>query len=163
LGTAFGDDPEVRAAEAPAACDTIGAGGYCGIEYGMTAEEAEAAYQGGALYGAEAANEFCYYLQTRKGSYDRALMVNMGKIERVDIKDPTLTLNGVGIATPLDDVEDAFDTTSRSPNKYLENAQDLRVDLGDGVHAVFQEGTDGDVRAWRIGIEPAISFVEGCA
>ena len=53
---------------------------------------------------------------------------------------------------------------ARSPHKYVDGGEYLRVDAprGDAV-LVFETGVDGRVTGWRVGRPPAVDYVEGCS
>lgn len=153
---------EEEKAEMDRACSTVSVEGMCNVAFGMTEEEAREAFPT-ELYGGVQENPSCYYLRPSATSYGRAFMVEGGTVQRVDVRDGSAkTLLGAGVGTPLDEVEAMYEDTQRTPNKYAPANDDLKADLGKGVYAVFEEGSDGKVRAFRVGLEPAVDFVEGC-
>lgn len=150
-------------AAAQAACATLTADGLCNIEFGMSEAEARAAFLG-TLNGDATENSACYYLLPAGAGYGTAFMVVDGTVQRIDIRDTSVaTGSGAKVGMLLDEVDDLYDGGTRTPNKYAPANEDLKVDLGDGVFAIFEEGNQGRVRAYRLGVEPAVSFVEGCA
>ncbi|MGB3624647.1 MAG: hypothetical protein WA989_02395 [Henriciella sp.] len=156
------DDPATVAA-AKEACSTLSADGLCNIEFGMSESEARAAYPGD-LNGDARENTSCYYLLPAGAGYGTAFMMVDGSVKRIDIRDTSVaTAAGAKVGMLLDEIDDLYPGGTRTPNKYAPANEDLKVDLGDGVFAIFEEGNQGRVRAYRLGIEPAVSFVEGCA
>ncbi|MEQ9317403.1 MAG: hypothetical protein RLN72_16250, partial [Henriciella sp.] len=150
-------------AAAEAACATLSAKGLCNIEFGMSDAEARAAFPG-TLSGDATENSSCYYLLPTGAGYGTAFMVVDGTVQRIDIRDTSVaTAAGAKVGMLLDDVDDLYDGGTRTPNKYAPANEDLKVDLEGGVFAIFEEGNQGRIRAYRLGIEPAVSFVEGCA
>ena len=144
-------------------CSTLTPDGICHVEYGMTAEAARAAFDG-ELYGDQPTDTSCYYLRPDEGAYTLLYMIVDGSVERIDVSVPGITTpQGAEVGMPLDDVEALYDTTERIPNKYMPDYEDVRVTLGDGMFAVFEEGEGGIVSAYRYGRPPAVDYVEGCA
>lgn len=153
---------EDERAEMDAACSTVTADGMCNISFGMTPDEAREAFPS-ELYGGPDANPACYYLRPSATDYGRAFMVVDEKIQRIDIRDDSVeTLLGARVGLPLDEVEAMYEDTTRTPNKYAPGNDDLKADLGDGVFAVFETDNSGSVRAFRVGVEPPVDYVEGC-
>ncbi len=169
------DDQSRDIAEAPAPsversgadCSVISTKGLCGVAFGMSAEEAVAAYPGG-LYGpdasAEPASEGCYCLHVAENNYDVGFMMLDGKVERIDARVPTLSTEaGAKVGMPFAEVEALYPDAKRQPNKYMAPIEDLIADLGGGIFAIFEQDEAGAVRAFRVGRAPAAHFVEGCA
>ncbi len=154
---------EAEKAELAEACSTVSADGMCNVSFGMSADEAREAFPA-TLYGDDSQNASCYYLRPSETSYGRAFMIVDGTVERIDVRDKSVeTLLGAGVGVSLNEVEEMYDNTERTPNKYAPANDDLKVDLGDGVFAVFEEDNNGKVRAFRVGQPPAVDYVEGCA
>lgn len=154
---------DAEKAELAEACSTVSAEGMCNVAFGMTADEAREAFPA-ELYGDATENSACYYLRPSQTDYGRAFMVVDGTVQRIDVRDRSVeTLLGAAVGVSLNEVEEMYETTERTPNKYAPANDDLKADLGNGVFAVFEEGNDGKVRAFRIGQPPAVDYVEGCA
>ena len=154
---------ETSATPSNADCTVMSADGFCNVTFGMTETEVRDAYEGD-LIGDMTENTSCYYLRTGEDNYNVLFMIAEGTMQRIDIRDASVSSNaGAAVGMPLDEVEALYDTTSRTPNKYNADIEVLKVELGDGVFGIFEEGEDGTVRAWRYGVEPAVSSVEGCA
>ena len=145
------------------ACATVTVDGLCNIGFGMDEAEAKAAY-GGALSGDAAENTSCYYLLPAGAGYGRTFMMVDGTMQRIDVRDTSVeTMEGAMVGMSLDLVDGLYEGGVRTPNKYAPANEDLKVDLGNDIYAIFEEGNDGKVRAYRVGMEPAVDFVEGCA
>lgn len=153
----------------PASCGQANAQGFCGVVWGMTADEAIKAFPGGLFDSENMRNDpdfsQCYYLTlNRDGDFVAGFMVVEGKIERFDARAPTIaTDKGARVGMKFVDVEALYPGSRREPNHYTAPIEDLTVDLGGGVKAVFEQDEAGLVSSWRIGREPAASYVEGCA
>lgn len=144
-------------------CDTVSAEGFCGIAFGMSEAEARAGFEG-ELFGEPMAGSACFYLRTDEDAYGRAYMLVDGAVERIDIREEGVTTpEGASVGMAVDDVEALYDTTERTPNKYDPEKTVLKATLTHDAYAVFEEGDDGKVRAYRVGREPAVDYVEGCA
>lgn len=149
--------------ELEVACSTVTVDGLCNIGFGMDDAEAKAAY-GGEMSGDGTENASCYYLRPAGAGYGRIFMMVDGSMQRIDVRDTSVeTMEGAMVGMSLDEVDDLYEGGVRTPNKYAPANEDLKVELGNDVYAIFEEGNDGKVRAYRVGKEPAVDFVEGCA
>jgi len=149
----------------PVSTDTVTSRGFRGVEFGMTAREASAAYPGGlvVLGDASAPPGECYYIGPRQGSYAIAFMVVSGSVRRIDIHaDAIETERGAGVGMPLDEVAALYPGARRQPDKYAPRNTNLIAPLDGPAHAVFEE-EDGRIRAYHVGLPPAVDYVEGCA
>lgn len=150
----------------PAACATITADGLCGVEFGMSADEAKEAHLAG-LYdmGDSAAGDesACYYLGPEEGNYDVGYMVESGSVQRIDIRAPgVVTPDGVEVGMSEAEVEDIYPALERQPNKYTDR-DDLIVMMEGGAKLIMETDEAGNVSAYRVGRPPAVDYVEGCA
>lgn len=147
------------------ACGTLTAEGLCNVEFGMTAEEARQAHKG-ELYklgsaGAEPGE--CYYLGPEKGSYDIGYMVTQGTVQRIDVRAPGVaTGEAVQVGMPAGEVEGIYPGLERQPNKYSDR-DDLIVDLEGDAKLIMEVDENGNIGAYRVGLAPAVDYVEGCA
>lgn len=156
------------ATPAKADCGPATREGYCGVVWGMTEAEAAAAFPGGLfdIDNMKADPDFvgCYYLQTAKDNYDAGFMVADGKVERLDMSgDWISTDKGARVGMLFSEVEALYPGAVREPNHYTAPLEDLIVDLGGGVKAVFEQSENGRITAWRIGRTPAVELIEGCS
>lgn len=150
----------------PAACATISSDGLCGVALGMSADEARQAHLAG-LYamgdsgtGEESA---CYYLGPEEGNYDVGYMVEGGSVQRIDIRAPgVVTPEGVEVGMSEAEVEAIYPDLTRQSNKYTDR-DDLIVQMDGGAKLIMETDEAGTVSAYRVGLPPAVDFVEGCA
>ncbi|MEM5516876.1 hypothetical protein WNY37_07930 [Henriciella sp. AS95] len=157
------DTTDTASAETGTDCTSISSAGYCNVSFGLTETEVRDAFDGD-LSGDMSENTACYYLLPDADEYDVSYMMAEGTMQRVDVRAPGVTTSaGAAVGMPLDEVESLYDGGTRTPNKYEPEIEVLKVDLGDDVYGVFEEDADGNVRAYRYGIEPAVSYVEGCS
>ena len=144
-------------------CATLSADGLCGLRFGMDEGEVRAAYPG-EIHGDQPADSACFFLRPQEASYGQLFMMDGGTLERIDISIPGIaTPQGAEVGMMLEAVEGLYEDTERLPNKYVPDYEDLRVTLGDGLFAVFEQGEGGIVQAYRVGRAPAVDYVEGCA
>lgn len=165
-GDSAGMDASSPDQVSPAACATITADGLCGVDFGMSADEARQAHLAG-LYamgdsgtGEESA---CYYLGPEEGNYDVGYMVESGSVQRIDIRAPgVVTPEGVEVGMNEAEVEAIYPDLTRQPNKYVDR-DDLIVEMDGGAKLIMETDEAGAVSAYRVGLSPAVDFVEGCA
>lgn len=150
----------------PAACGAIGVAGYCGVAFGMTEAEANSAFPGGlhsdADYAAPGAD--CRYLQRAPGVFDVLFMFVGGRMERIDISAGAVATEAgakVGMSYPA--VEALYPGATRQPDFYSAPAENLVVELGDGVFALFEGDADNAVLTYHVGRKPPFDYVEGCS
>ena len=146
-------------------CGTVTADGLCGVEFGMTAEEARAAHQSG-LYNmggnATGDDQACMYLGPEQGNYDIGYMVVDGTVQRIDIRAPGVaTDEAVQVGMQAGEVEGIYPDLERQPNKYSEY-DDLIVQLSGEAKLIMETDENGLIAAYRIGLPPAVDYVEGC-
>ena len=155
-----------KAKAEPAMCDTVDPDGFCGVKFGMSAEEADAAFPG-ALVGEpvnDIESEACFYKRRADDDYDVLFMFVDGAFARVDIRSPEIpTVAGAKVGMTLDAVQSLYPGSARKPDFYSAPAENLIVDLGGGSFAIFEEDAAGVVTAYRVGVKPAVDYVEGCA
>lgn len=131
----------------------------------MTFPEASAAL-GGALVappGADTAG--CRYVQWRGGPPGVRVMVEGGRIARVDVDTAGVrTAAGAGIG----DTEDAVQRLYRgqvavTPQKYADGHYlTVTPNPADSISAIVFETTGGKVTRYRAGRRPQVEYVEGC-
>lgn len=173
-GTATPADPAMpatgTAVDAPATqtdadCQTVTAEGLCGVEFGMTADDARAAHQG-ELYNmgdsGTGDDQACMYLGPQQGNYDVGYMLVDGTVQRIDVRAPGIaTAESVEVGTPATDVTRLYPGLERQPNKYT-SRDNLIVQLSGDVRLVMETDEAGNVASYRIGLPPAVDYVEGC-
>jgi hypothetical protein len=140
--------------------------GYGDMRFGMTEDEARKAW-GGALNG-EAADG-CHYLNPawEKAPSYFAFMFDGGRFVRYDVGNDKEIAPGGGRRGMTEAEIDATyaGRVAKSPHKYVEGGQYLRVKADDGSDGVLVFETDaaGKVTAWRAGLAPQVDWIEGCS
>lgn len=158
-------NPDAPATPTDADCQTVTADGLCGVEFGMTADDARAAHQG-ELYNmgdsGTGDDQACMYLGPQQGNYDVGYMLVDGTVQRIDVRAPGIaTAESVEVGTPATDVTRLYPDVERQPNKYT-SRDDLIVQLSGEAKLVMETDEAGNVASYRIGLPPAVDYVEGC-
>lgn len=160
------DSAGAPARQLDSACGTITADGLCGVSFGMSADEAREAHQGDGLLvmgDPTQEQEACYYLGPQQASYDIGYMVVDGTVQRIDIRAPGVaTGQAVQVGMPAGEVEGIYPGLERQPNKYSDR-DDLIVQLEGEAKLIMETDDSGNISAFRIGLPPAVDYVEGCA
>jgi hypothetical protein len=163
-------DPKAPAAEqaALASCGAVTVQGYCGVTFGMNAQQANAKFPGGlesydgADPGGQTDANRCFELFGVEPVQGVSFLIEGQKVGRVDfLTEAARTADGFGIGTAAIDIHDKFGAAAMdAPNKYEPEVTDLAVTDG-AVKSVF-EIQDGKVRGWRAGVAPTIDYTEHC-
>lgn len=160
--------PEASATPATptdADCQTVTADGLCGVEFGMTADDARAAHQSGLYNMGDSGtgdDQACMYLGPQQGNYDVGYMLVDGTVQRIDIRAPGVaTDEAVQVGMQAGEVEGIYPDLERQPNKYPEY-EDLIVQLSGEAKLIMETDEAGNVASYRIGLPPAVDYVEGC-
>lgn len=142
--------------------------GYGSAAFGADEAQVRAAF-GKPMTGRTEHDEAgCYYLMA-EGDADQGLgfMMVDDKLARYDAWDASTAAPGdLSVGMRADDVLARFPgRVEQQPHKYDETGRYLIVSPDDGGPArlVFEVGGDGIVSAWRIGLPPAVHYVEGCS
>lgn len=158
-------EDSVRAAPQDSTALTVTERGIGPLRAGMTLPEASAAV-GGALVtttGADTAG--CRYVQWRGGPPGVRVMVEGGRIARVDVDTAGIrTAVGAGIGDTEEQVQRLYSgRVSVTPQKYV-NGHYLTVtpNVADTSYAIVFETADGKVTRFRAGRRPQVEYVEGC-
>ena len=163
-------------AASPEAVAAVAAGparydGYGQARFGMDPAQVRAAWAadpGGSLEGGEDADQACFHLWPagQAAPSDLALMFVDGRFVRYSVESGRTVAPGGGHrGLAAADIQRKYPgPVARSPHKYVDGGEYLRVDAprGDAV-LVFETGVDGRVTGWRVGRPPAVDYVEGCS
>lgn len=153
----------------PAAADSLPAVTEQGIgplRAGMSLRDASAAL-GGALTAREGADAAgCDYLAWRGGPPGVRVMIDQGRIARVDVDSGSVaTAAGARIGDREDRIRSLYaGRVTVTPHKYNDGRY-LTVmppDRGDSALRIVFETKDGAVTRYRAGRRPAVEYVEGC-
>ena len=140
--------------------------GYGDMRFGMTEDAARRAW-GGALEGET--GDGCHYLDPAWGKSPSyfAFMFDGGKFVRYDVRNDKEVAPGGGRRGMTEAEIDALypARVAKSPHKYVDGGQYLRVKAGDDSDGVLVFETDaaGKVTAWRAGLAPQVDWIEGCS
>ncbi|WP_084398658.1 hypothetical protein [Henriciella aquimarina] len=160
-----GDAPEPTR-QAAGDCGTITAGGLCGVEFGMTVQQARRAHEGELYELGDLDTEglkTCYYLGPERDNYDIGYMVVDGEVQRIDIRAPGVsTSEGAQVGMPEGEVAGLYPDLERQPNKYTDR-DNLVVTLEGGAKLIMETDENGLISTYRVGQPPAVDYVEGCA
>jgi hypothetical protein len=156
-----GQDAEAGAASVP----TVTARGIGSLQAGMTVAEAAAALGSALTVSAGDDTTGCHYRTWRGAPAGVAVMVEGGRIARVDIERVGLrTAAGVGVGDTEAEVERAYrGRVVVSPHKYEAGHYLTVKDSTDSRFALIFETSAGKVTRYRAGLRPSVEYVEGCS
>lgn len=160
-------DPETLPADLPAnlagGCGAVRAAGYCGVMFGMSADEAITAFPGGLEQPESEPGMDCAWLNPSADDYDLGFMAVDGTVMRLDVRGGDVaTAEGAAIGSGLDELRSLYPNAEEQPNKYT-GLPDIFVTVESGNRLVFETGEDGTVTRYRAGMSPAVDYVEGCS
>ncbi|KFN50231.1 hypothetical protein [Arenimonas composti] len=168
-------DPATTGASAPAPAtearlandpDVVHFQGFGSAAFGAGEAEVRSAFGAPMAGRGEYDSEDCYYLQPDGGGQPGFMMLE-GGFARYDVWDTSLAAPGdLVVGDHADDVLARFPgRVEQQPHKYEEGGRYLVVTPEDGSRArlVFEVGSDGIISGWRIGLPPAVHYVEGCS
>lgn len=96
-----------------------------------------------------------------------SFMLVDGKFARYDIDSERYTAPGGGqVGSSTDQILEKYEgRVEQTPHKYVDGAQVLIVTPAEGGDArlIFETTAQGQVNRWRIGVPPAVHYVEGCS
>lgn len=170
---ATGSAPSAAATPTPTAAtadEVIGFGGFGPARFGGTEESVRMAW--GSEMIASGSEASCRQLFTQPPAPPPAsrgiwFMLVDGMFARYDVDTAKYRApGGIAVGDPESRVAEVHGGRVESgPHKYVEGAKTLTVTSAEGGDAllVFETGADGKITNWRIGVPPAIFFVEGCS
>lgn len=145
--------------------------GYGELDFGMTAEEAKAAWTQGKLEGAvpkgdEAA---CFHLHPagQPTPAHLAFMFENDLFVRYSVENDDMAAPGGGKRGMTEaELQKLYGNALKAtPHKYVQGGKYLAIDAS-GVapsKLVFETDADGKVTEWRVGVTPQVDYVEGCS
>lgn len=159
----------VVAADEAVAVDTVGFQGFGPAHFG-DGEEAVRKAWGRPLSAAGSEPAECLQLfpdpRPDKG-FGTSFMLVHGRFVRYDVdSDLYPAPGGVRVGSRSDEVLQRYSgRVQQVPHKYVEGAQYLIVSTVEGgpTRLIFEVAPDGVVSRWRIGLPPAVDYVEGCS
>lgn len=153
--------------EALSRCGSVTHDSYCGIRFGMPADEARKAFpvefEGSEVReGADLSPNRCYELFAVPPVTGVSFLVEGGKVGRIDVLTEAIrTAEGFGVGTQALAIRTHYgDGLYVETNALEPDITDLTATVG-ATKYVF-EIQDGLVRSWRAGTEPTIAYVAHC-
>ena len=168
---ATADDAAAPAASGPSPSGPARMDGYGELDFGMTAEEAKAAWKQGKLEGAAPAGDAaaCFHLSPagQPTPAHLAFMFENDLFVRYSAENEDMAAPGGGKRGMTEaELQKLYGNALKAtPHKYVEGGKYLAVDVG-GVapsKLVFETDADGKVTEWRVGVTPQVDYVEGCS
>lgn len=163
--------PDASAAAERAAlgrCGHVTVEGYCGLKFGMPANEATrqfpVALEGyEAQPGVDTSAEACHELFAAAPVTGISFVVEGGRIGRVDVISETArTTEGFGVGTQASAIRTRFgDKLGVDVNPLEPDIVDLSI--AEGPTKFVFEIQDGVVRSWRAGVAPTIDYPAHCS
>ena len=145
--------------------------GYGPLDFGMTAEEARAAWTASALAGQAPADapDGCFHLSPEGQATPNllAFMFENDMFVRYSASDAAHEAPGGGrVGMSTEALQGLYGNgLLATPHKYVQGGQYLSVDAAGAPPAklLFETGADGQATAWRVGVAPQVDYVEGCS
>lgn len=141
--------------------------GYGPLRAGMTYDAANAALNGALKPAAGANLAECDYVKWEGGPQGLLVMVDEGKIGRVDVIDSTVaSAAGARVGDTEEKIQSLYPgRVTVSPHKYTDGHY-LTVraaNAADSMNILVFETEHGKVTRFRGGIRPWVEYVEGCS
>ncbi len=144
--------------------------GYGDIRFGTAAADMEGAWGGELKVDGKEYNERCYFMVPKWARTPSAFnfMIGDGVFARFGTDDAKFVAPGGGkIGMTKTEIGTLYGSVEAQPHKYSDGEY-LRIKDPAGGSGVLIFETDGKTDAakvteWRVGIEPQVNFVEGCA
>jgi hypothetical protein len=143
---------------------TVTAHGIGPLRAGMTLAEASQALGGALVVPAQADTAGCRYVQWRGGPRGVRLMVEGGRVVRVDVDSAGVrTVVGAGVGDTEEQLRRLYPAhMAVAPHKYEDGHYLTVTDPADSSFAIVFETTGGKVARYRAGLRPQVEYVEGC-
>jgi hypothetical protein len=117
-------------------------------------------YESGKLNSEDAS---CYYLSPSKEADLPHFMIESNSVVRIEVfSNAVTTKDGITVGSSKNEVMAIYKNVEASPHPYnFQTGEYLEVKLPNGYGIIFE--TDNNiVTSFRLGIYPAISYIEGC-
>jgi predicted small lipoprotein YifL len=140
--------------------------GFGTMRFGMDEAAFRRAWGGELMSRPPAPGSTCTYFYPvwSKAPPELAFMFEQGRFVRYDVTGSKEIAPGGGtVGMSRDELMRRYRRQGEEqPDKYQSGASTYRV-RGDGDAAVvFEIGTEGIVKKWRVGVPPQVDYVEGC-
>lgn len=144
-------------------------GGYGDIDFGTAEAEMAQAWGGELKTLGKDMNAQCFFMTPSWNKVPAALsfMIGDGKFVRYGTENAVLVAPGGGkIGMTKAEIGKLYANVVAEPHKYSDGEY-LRIkDAATGNTLIFEtdaKGDDAKVTEWRVGMEPHVGYVEGCA
>jgi hypothetical protein len=131
------------------------------IKFGMTLQDVESLIKEKATTQEEYSPEECVYV-TFNGYKDVAFMVESNIVVRADVGESVKNSVGVKVGVSLVSIKTKFPLAEIKENFYDEASYDIYLRNPKGKGVILLSESEGKIQGVRAGIEPAVSYVEGC-
>lgn len=160
------DEPAPEPVVAAPPPKAITATGFGPLHTGMTALEADSATEGALNVPISTMPGQCEYASWSAAPRGMSVMFTGGTLVRIDVSEPGIpTPEGLEVGATLARADSLYAATAeRRPHKYTDGEYLILKPLAptDTIHRMVIEIADGRVAAYRVGLFPAVEFVEGC-
>ena len=145
--------------------------GYGTLDFGMSAEEARAEWNGNALEAAGQIDDVqaCHHLVPagQSAPADLAFMFEDDMFVRYSVESTEITAPGGGrVGMDQAAIDGLYGKGLEAmPHKYVEGGKVLISREDGGIlpsQLVFELDGNGRVTSWRVGVAPQVGYVEGC-
>jgi hypothetical protein len=135
------------------------------LRTGMTIAEATTALGGALVVPAEYDTTLCDYATWRGGPPGVHVMVDQGRIARVEVDSAGVaTAAGARVGDSEDRIKSLYPGRVKvTPHKYEDGRYLIVNGVGDSSVAIVFETSKGRVTKYRAGRRPAVEYVEGCS
>jgi len=157
-------NPPPAASTTPTGTPTVSERGIGRLQAGMSVDEATTALNGAFVLPAGADASACSYAQWRGGPTGVRVMVEAGRLARVDVDSlGVATAAGAQVGDSEERVLSLYSGRTRViPHKYERGHYVTVLDQADSTFALVFETVDGRVKRYRAGKRPQVEYVEGC-
>lgn len=131
------------------------------IKFGMKLQDVESLIKEKAITEGEYSPVECNYV-TFNLYKDVAFMVEGNIILRADVGESIKNSLNVKIGQTLEEVKVNFPAANIKENFYDKEAHDIYLKNPKGKGAIIMYESEGKIKSVRAGVEPHVSYVEGC-
>jgi hypothetical protein len=148
----------------PAGDSSVTERGLGPLRVGMTLAEARRALGGALVVPKGTDTTGCAYLTWRDGPRGTRVMIDGGRIARVDVDSANVaTTAGARVGDSEERIQQLYPgRVTVTPHKYVDGHYLTVNAVGDSSAAIVFETEKGKVTRYRAGRRPAVEYVEGC-